>query len=251
MRRPAAVGETLREARTRRGLGLEDVARRTRIPARLLQALEEERFDQLPGAFYARSYLRQYADCLGLDGAALVEACRDRLPEEAELAFGLEPIAPPRGSPWRPAGVALVGATLLGLLVLAFRPSGGHVPQLPATFRPPAAASAEHAATPPASPPAPAAPTPAPPAEVVLVAARGRCWLLVRSGSERGRVLYEGTLERGEEARFRSRRLWIRLGAPWNVDLLVDGRRRSELEALLAGGRPQNVLVTQAGVREA
>lgn len=244
MRGPAAVGETLRQARTRRGLRLEDVARRTLIPARLLRALEEERFDQLPGAFYARSYLRQYADCLGLDGAALVEACREQLPDEEELAFGLEPVAPPPGSLWRPAGVALAGAALLGLLVLAFRPSGGEEPQLPSTFRPPAATSAEHAAAAPAS-------TPAPPAEVVLVAARGRCWLLVRSGSERGRVLYEGTLERGEEVRFRSRRLWIRLGAPWNVDLLVDGRLRSELGTLLAGAGPRNVLVTRAGVREA
>src|SRR3954454_16356442 len=61
------IGATLREARERQGLELTQVERALKIRARQLQALEEERFDWLPGETYARSFLRTYADFLGLE----------------------------------------------------------------------------------------------------------------------------------------------------------------------------------------
>jgi hypothetical protein len=66
--------------------------------------------------------------------------------------------------------------------------------------------------------------TPRPPrlAHVVLVAARGPCWLEVRSGGER---IYEHELEQGERTLFTGTRLWIRIGAPWNLDATVNGKR--------------------------
>ena len=48
------LGSSLREARLRRGLDLADVERATRIRSRYLAALEEERFDVLPGEAYAK-----------------------------------------------------------------------------------------------------------------------------------------------------------------------------------------------------
>ena len=62
-----ALGSDLRAARLRRGLELEEVAEQTRISRRYLRALEEERFELLPGDAYAKSFLRSYADYLGLD----------------------------------------------------------------------------------------------------------------------------------------------------------------------------------------
>jgi hypothetical protein len=62
------------------------------------------------------------------------------------------------------------------------------------------------------------------PVRVALTAARGACWLTVRLGSETGKTLYERTLEPGGHATFVARRLWIRLGAPWNVDATVNGK---------------------------
>lgn len=86
---PDGVGAKLREARNRRGIELAEVEAATKIQVRFLQALEDEEWDLLPGAFYARSFLRAYAAHLGLDVA--------RLAEEYEQARGS--IGSPEPSP--------------------------------------------------------------------------------------------------------------------------------------------------------
>ena len=65
------IGASLREARTRRGLSLDDVTSGLRIRERYVTALEEERWELLPGEAYAKSFLRMYAEFLGLDGQPL------------------------------------------------------------------------------------------------------------------------------------------------------------------------------------
>ena len=74
------IGSSLREARERRGLELAAVEQDTRISARSLRALEEERFDLLPERVYALGFLRTYADYLGLDGQQFVDELSSRLP---------------------------------------------------------------------------------------------------------------------------------------------------------------------------
>ncbi len=59
---------------------------------------------------------------------------------------------------------------------------------------------------------------------LVLTAARGECWVEARADSATGRPLYAGTLTTGSSLRFNRPRLWLRLGAPENVDLVVNGR---------------------------
>lgn len=58
-----------------------------------------------------------------------------------------------------------------------------------------------------------------------FTAARGDSWLRIRSGTFRGRTLFDGLLPLGETVRLRSQRLWIRFGAASNVELAIDGRR--------------------------
>lgn len=70
------VGNKLREARTRRRLGLPEVEAATKIRARYLQAIENEEWDQLPGDTYARAFIRTYGSFLGLDGDRLAEEQR-------------------------------------------------------------------------------------------------------------------------------------------------------------------------------
>ncbi|HEX5526113.1 MAG TPA: helix-turn-helix domain-containing protein [Solirubrobacterales bacterium] len=70
------VGTKLREARTRRRLGLPEVEAATKIRARYLQAMENEEWDQLPGDTYARAFIRTYGSFLGLDGDRLAEEQR-------------------------------------------------------------------------------------------------------------------------------------------------------------------------------
>jgi cytoskeleton protein RodZ len=70
------VGKALREARERRKLGLSEVEEATKIRSRFLRALENEEWQRLPGDAYARSFIRTYADFLGLDGGAMAERQR-------------------------------------------------------------------------------------------------------------------------------------------------------------------------------
>ncbi len=67
-------GAYLHEQRTLRGVSLEDIAESTRIPLRHLQALEENRYDDLPAEVFIKGYLRSYAETAGLDAAELLAA---------------------------------------------------------------------------------------------------------------------------------------------------------------------------------
>jgi len=73
-----ATGSLLEDARLARHLSLEEAARKTGIPARVLEGLEKEDATHLPGLVYARVLLKRYADSLGLDGRALSENWRPR-----------------------------------------------------------------------------------------------------------------------------------------------------------------------------
>lgn len=67
------VGQDLRAARLRRGDDLASVSRALKIRKDHLEALEEDRFEQLPGRAYAIGFVRSYADYLGIDPVQSVE----------------------------------------------------------------------------------------------------------------------------------------------------------------------------------
>src|SRR5881275_1267618 len=72
------IGSSLREARTRRQIGVAQVEQATKIRGKYLRALEEERFDLLPAETYVKGFLRTYADYLGLDGQLYVDEYNSR-----------------------------------------------------------------------------------------------------------------------------------------------------------------------------
>jgi cytoskeleton protein RodZ len=72
------IGSTLRQARERRNIGLDQVEAETKIRPRYLRALEEEDFDILPGPTFIRGFLRTYAAYLGLDGQLFVDEYNSR-----------------------------------------------------------------------------------------------------------------------------------------------------------------------------
>jgi cytoskeletal protein RodZ len=72
------IGETLRETRMRRRIDMTEVEAATKIRAKYLRALENEEWDLLPGPTFVKTFLRTYAEYLGLDPRMLVEEYRSR-----------------------------------------------------------------------------------------------------------------------------------------------------------------------------
>ena len=66
------VGAKLRGERERLGIGIDQIEAETHIRAKFLLAIEEERFDVLPGPAYVRAFVRDYAEQLGLDPQGLM-----------------------------------------------------------------------------------------------------------------------------------------------------------------------------------
>src|SRR3954452_16804575 len=116
----AEIGATLREARMRAKVDINEVEAGTKIRAKYLRAIENEEWDLLPGDVYVKSFLRTYGEFLGLDTRQLLDDFRRRYERPSD--HELRPIAPlgrdrerdrrPRGPlipPWLLVGVVLVG----------------------------------------------------------------------------------------------------------------------------------------------
>jgi cytoskeleton protein RodZ len=86
------IGETLREARMRQRLDIADVEERTKIRAKYLRALENEEWGLLPGPTFVKTFLRTYAEVVGVDPYLLVEEYR--LTEEHSEAPEFQALAP-------------------------------------------------------------------------------------------------------------------------------------------------------------
>jgi transcriptional regulator with XRE-family HTH domain len=71
-----AFGETLKRAREERGIPLDAVAGATRIARRHLDALEKGDLESLPSGPFGRSYLRSYAEFLGIDPEPVLDSYR-------------------------------------------------------------------------------------------------------------------------------------------------------------------------------
>ena len=85
-----SFGEKLKLEREKRKITLEQIASSTKIGARMLQALEEDRFNQLPGGIFNKGFVRAYSRFVGLDEdqtvAEYLEASGDAPPVSTEIA---------------------------------------------------------------------------------------------------------------------------------------------------------------------
>jgi cytoskeleton protein RodZ len=111
-----SIGETLREARMRQRLDIADVEDRTKIRAKYLRALENEEFGMLPGPTFVKTFLRTYAEMLGLDPHVLVEEYRANYEREDDLE--LQPLGPPSVSGRDRRRGPRIGPGSLALLVV-------------------------------------------------------------------------------------------------------------------------------------
>lgn len=222
------IGSSLREARTRRGLSPADVHRAIRIRERYLTALEEERWELLPGDAYGKGFLRTYADFLGLHGQLYVDEYNDRVALHDDEPLVPEPVhrrGAGRGLLVRAvAAVVLVGAVVGA--VVAWRHTGA--PSRPhvgvAAAGPKVVHHAKQRTTKPAVAPRPTF--------ALVRAARDRSWLSVRIGGPSGRQIFTGTLEQGQSLKLGlAHGIWMRMGRPQALDITVGGRLVRNLPA--------------------
>ena len=243
------IGGSLREARLKRNLTSADVQKAIRIRDRYLQALEEERWELLPGDAYVKGFLRTYADYLGLDGNLYVEEYNSRFarPDEPQLV-------PERfarsGSRFGGVGflrplvvVAVIVAIVAGLAAWQLSSSSGDKRVTPPTTSV-ATTTVSHHTTPRKKHHKHV--SAALPSAAVVVASRGNSWLWVRSGSAGGPTVYEGTLLQGKRLPVSLKKgpVWIRIGDPPSVDVRLGGK--------LVRGLPTqvgNVLLTRRGLK--
>jgi hypothetical protein len=228
------IGNSLREARLRQSLDLARVEDDTKIRAKYLQALEDERFEILPSETYVKGFMRTYAEYLGLDGQVYVDEYNSR------FAHAEEPVASasvPRNRKVRRAESNLVVVALAGivavavLVVVAFAFSDGDAN--PTTPNGVAPTTGE-------------APT-ASDVALVLRATRGDCWVAVHEDSTSAGVVFSGTIYQGETQRFGpARRLYIEFRNRCAKDLNVglNGMRVTDFPV----GKGVVVVTTQ-GVR--
>ena len=231
------IGSSLREARVRQHLEFEELEGQTKVRAKYLRYLEEERFEQLPGHAYTKGFLQVYADALGLDGRLYVEEYNMRYVGGGSGAVeeGSAPRMPraPVGRQRRrrnsresgTVGVALAAILLVTALVIAAWRFGGHdEPQVDGVNAPKARTTAATKRT-------------ATQQQVVVTihALRGASFMEVRAGN--GTPLYTGTLEKGQTQRFTKKSLSLSVDRPRNVVVKVNGARY----VFPAGGRALTV----------
>src|SRR2546430_9758776 len=114
------IGGSLREARLKRNLTPADVQKAIRIRDRYLQALEEERWELLPGDAYVKGFLRTYADYLGLDGQLYVDEFNSRFVAGQETELRVRRSSGASESRDRRLGTVVVVAVLAAILVITF-----------------------------------------------------------------------------------------------------------------------------------
>jgi len=219
---------------------IEELERSTKIRAKYLRALENEEFGLLPGPTYVKSFLRTYAEKLGIDPELLVEEFRVQHEPPEPVEF--HPIAsPPRDARRRPRpprfgpGAAIVAAALALLaFLLILGLTGGDDDEPERSADTPA-----RDAPPPADDPAP---TPAARRVVMRVVPAEPTYVCVDRGPDR--VVFEGTL--GAPRTFRARdTLRVNLGKR-SAGLRVNGRP----VAFADGPTPVGFAFTRAGDRQ-
>ena len=201
----------------RQHLDIADVEARTKIRAKYLRALENEEFGMLPGPTFVKTFLRTYAEMLGLDPHVLVEEYRAGFEREDEMEAPLGPPAVagrdrrhgPRIGPGSLILLLLVAivAVLVAIGLVSDDNGGGEQASAPETTQ------SETKAAPP--------PKPAKPRRVSLrVTPAAPTYICVDRGAGTP-VLFENTIDAAQT--FRGKRLRVNLGKR-DVQLRMNGK---------------------------
>lgn len=229
------LGSSLRDARERKQLTFADMEQLTRVRTKYLRAIEEDDFATLPGPTYVKGFLRVYAESLGLDGQLYVDEYNSRFATgDEETIIRPRKMAPPREVRWverHAVAVALAAIVVItGVVIGAWRfaPGDGKPRGKDAAAEPARRAAA----------------TTRPAVATLVLRARGTTWLEVHATSPAGRLLFQGTMLKGDSREFAARRIWLNVGSPVKLAATINGRA----VALPGGTAPKVMIATANGV---
>jgi cytoskeletal protein RodZ len=281
-----SFGERLKKEREKRGMTLEDVSGATKISVRNLRALEQEKFDQMPGGIFNRGFVRSFAKHLGLDDDQVVADYREAAGESVPTLDPADipapghtpekvagpPSSPPRESSGQVPWAALIGLVVLGAIAagfwsyhshrktsetsaLAVEPTPGGRPAeapspSPEAAMPPGPRS--DANTAPTSSPPPSPETQSPPAGVagsgfdLALRAHDEVWL---SSAVDGKPPSEAIMEDGQSITVHaSDRAILKVGNAGALDVVFNGQR---VPVRAAEGEVRTLTFTAAGLQAA
>jgi hypothetical protein len=232
------IGNSLREARLRRGIDFPQAEVATKIRGKYLRALEDEQFALLPAQTYIKGFLRTYAEYLGLDGQLYVDEYNSR------FVTGLDEHEPrARRSAARPQQrnrrietnvvlIALAAIAVLTVIVIsAWKASGGNTPPPSAKKQTTTTSVTTHGVPP----------------LLEVFPVQGSTHLIVHKGTASGKLLFDGTISAGGDPHaFHGSRLWLQIDTPENLKFLVRGKL-----VHVPGSQPQVIFVTKTGWRPA
>lgn len=112
-----SLGTYLRRERELRQISLEEIAQSTRIPLRMLQNIEKDALDALPGEVFTRGFLKSYARSVGLDTDDVLARYGGRRGDDDSAPAPITAITPPEKG--RRFGIAIALVILLILFTLA------------------------------------------------------------------------------------------------------------------------------------
>ena len=205
------IGDSLREARERQGLGYPEIELATKIRSKYIRALEEEDFTAIPGDAYIRGFLRTYSEYLGLDGDVYVEeyasrfltSWRDELPPRPQRRR----IRPrERRIERRAVLLVLAGIALVTALVFVAWRYGGSSTPVPGVGTQKKQGQG----------------TPA--RQLVLRGVGGGTYVEVRRNRRSGKVDLQGTVGAGEIDKLAGSRFYLLVRRPAGLRITLDGR---------------------------
>jgi cytoskeletal protein RodZ len=227
------IGNSLSEARSRRGIEFAQAEQATKIRGRYLRALEDEQFDTLPSQTYVKGFLRTYADYLGLDGQLYVDEYNSRFvaaPIDNWERSAARNETADRDSRFSANLVVIalaVIATFTVIVIAAWKTSGdGQSVNNKSNTK-----TKTHVVAPPAAT-----------GYLEVTAVNGPSKVIVYKNKPGGPILFAGTLSEGDNRAFNGRSFWLNLGAPENLLIKVGGKK-----VHIAGYRPWVLTVTPAG----
>jgi len=252
------LGALLKTARQEKGLSLDDVQEQTKIRKRYLEALEEGDYKVLPGKFYIRAFIKNYADCVGLDAEEVLRHYQVESPEpELNVSETLPARKPKRMRSATSERFGKIGFTILMWLFLVLviaviwvysvnkdGPPANEPDETPMTNNSDVTQTPEPTPTDVAATPTPT-PTPPPVAitfqeqkgrddifvvspakesyELVVTNSGDASWLEIYENGKNGTKLYYANIKDGEQATYTVKSdVYLVLGRPANLEVKLD-----------------------------